>query len=106
MDALQQIRELQGQVHHLARSNAELEAYLLENGHDPELRAAIGENIVAIARRQAIIEDLQKLVPGERAKEHEIMGRQTGAPVEDVDMQMACAASNEAANDGTGGLFL
>ena len=41
-----QISELQNQIHHLARSNAELEAYLHEHGHDPELRAAIGENIV------------------------------------------------------------
>jgi hypothetical protein len=33
---------------------------MAENGVDKELREAIGENIVAIARRRAILEDLQK----------------------------------------------
>ena len=58
-----QIDELENQVAHLRRSNAELEAHLRENGHDSELRAAIGENIVAIAKRCAIIEDLRKNAP-------------------------------------------
>ena len=31
-----------------------------ENGHDSELRKAIGENVVVIARRKAILEDLRK----------------------------------------------
>ena len=31
-----------------------------EEGFDKDLREAIGENIVCIARRRAILEDLQK----------------------------------------------
>ena len=62
-EILRQIDELENQVRHLRRSNAELEEHMRENGNDHELRAAVGENIVAIAKRCAIIEDLQKLVP-------------------------------------------
>ena len=57
-----QIRELENQIKHLVRSNAELEAYIAESGPDKELRVAIGENIVSIARRRAILEDMQKQV--------------------------------------------
>jgi len=58
-----QIAEIENQIFHLNRSNQELEAHLKEHGHDPELRAAIGENIVSIAKRRAILEDLQKHRP-------------------------------------------
>ena len=36
---------------------------MVENGNDPEMREAIGENIVAIAKRRAILDDLRKLLP-------------------------------------------
>ena len=35
-------------------------AHMKEEGFDKDLREAIGENIVCIARRRAILEDLQK----------------------------------------------
>jgi len=59
-----QIKELEHQNEHLVRSNAELQAHLAETPGTPdrELRMAIGENIVTIARRRAIIADLRKLM--------------------------------------------
>lgn len=54
------IRELEVQISHLVRSNKELEEFLQENGEQKELRVAIGENIVTIARRRAMMEDLQR----------------------------------------------
>lgn len=87
----QQIREIENQVAHLVRSNAEIKEILETEGGDKELRTAIvrvacppaspcyahrtfsshvfpfrtlqGENIVAIARRRAILEDLHRSVP-------------------------------------------
>ena len=50
------IKELQNQVAHLRRSNAELQA----EGPDPEFAAAVSENIAAIAKKEAIIADLQQ----------------------------------------------
>ena len=57
------IAQIEHQIEHLVRSNAELEEHMREHGNDKELRTAVGENIVSIARRRAIIEDLQKGVP-------------------------------------------
>jgi hypothetical protein len=62
-----QMAELENSIAHLQRSNSEMEQVLKEEGPDPELRTAIGENIVAIARRKAILEDLQKQFPGASA---------------------------------------
>mgnify|MGYP001170896603 CR=1 FL=1 len=53
----------QNSIHHLKRSNLEIELELRESGNDPELRAAVGENIVAIAKREAILQDLRKSLP-------------------------------------------
>ena len=79
-----QMIELENQIHHLTRSNAEMKEILETEGSDPELRGAIGENIVAIARqlytshlphpaysplrtprarRKAILADLQEKFP-------------------------------------------
>ena len=58
------IRELENQIAHLVRSNREMEEILKADGHDADLRTAIGENIVAIARRRAILEDLCRQRPG------------------------------------------
>merc|ERR1712070_1184543 len=58
-----QIKELENSIHHLKRSNLEIELELRESGNDPELRAAVGENIVAIAKREAILQDLRKSLP-------------------------------------------
>lgn len=66
----QQIKEIENQILHLRRSNNEIEEALAEEGNDPELRAAIGENIVAIAKREAILEDLRKLAPAAPTLEH------------------------------------
>ena len=57
------IAEIENQINHLARSNRELEEFMLENGNDKELRTAIGENIAVIARRRAAVEDLKKQLP-------------------------------------------
>lgn len=46
-----QMLELENQIHHLSRSNAEMKEVLATAGSDPDLRSAIGENIVAIARQ-------------------------------------------------------
>ena len=54
------VRDLENSIAHLVRSNRELEEFLQENGEDKELRVAIGENIVTIARRRAQLEDLIK----------------------------------------------
>ena len=58
------IKDLENSIHHLVRSNKELEEFMKETGNDKELRTAVGENVVIIARRRAILEDLQKSVPG------------------------------------------
>mmetsp|Transcript_16546 Transcript_16546/g.41712 ORF Transcript_16546/g.41712 Transcript_16546/m.41712 type:complete len:101 (-) Transcript_16546:51-353(-) len=55
-----QIHALENQIAHLTRSNAEMEEHMAAAGFDKELRVAIGENIVAIARRKAILEDMCK----------------------------------------------
>ncbi|KAJ1463163.1 hypothetical protein M885DRAFT_610181 [Pelagophyceae sp. CCMP2097] len=49
------------QIKHLVRSNAELEEFMRENGHDKDLRDAVGENIVVIARKRAELGSLQAL---------------------------------------------
>ena len=54
------IAALELSIHHLQRSNAELEEFMRDNGHDKSLREAIGENIAIIARRKAQLEDLRK----------------------------------------------
>ena len=46
-----QMIELENQIHHLTRSNTEMKEILETEGSDPDLRGAIGENIVAIARQ-------------------------------------------------------
>lgn len=98
------IAHLENSVTHLVRSNKELEEYMAETGNDKELRAAIGENIVIIARRRAILEDLQKSIAGGTP------GTNAGAPA-------AAAAANKlvatvpvedapAAFDADGGMVL
>lgn len=47
-------------VDHLVRSNEEIKACLQETGHDPELRQAVGENIVVIAKYKAKIQKIQE----------------------------------------------
>ena len=59
-EASRLIKDLEHSIHHLQRSNTELEEHMKEHGFDKELRVAIGENVVIIARRQAILEDLRK----------------------------------------------
>ena len=54
------IADIEHQISHLVRSNQELEEFMSENGQEKELREAIGENIVTIAKRRAIIADLRK----------------------------------------------
>ena len=58
------VGELQNSIQHLVRSNKELEEYMAENGFDKELKVAIGENVVIIARRRAILEELEKQMAG------------------------------------------
>tara|TARA_B100000787_G_C16027080_1_gene221021 strand:- start:345 stop:533 length:189 start_codon:yes stop_codon:yes gene_type:complete len=48
-----QMKELENQIHHLVRSNTEMKEVLETEGPDRDLRGAIGENIVAIARQLA-----------------------------------------------------
>ena len=54
------IRDMEHQIAHLVRSNKELEEFMKEEGQNKELRKAIGENIVSIARRRAMVEDLRQ----------------------------------------------
>ena len=88
------IRDIEHQIEHLVRSNRELEDFLQSNGapsnisvchlrhvispahprpgftrpgEDKSLRMAIGENIVSIARRRAIVDDLQRRQAGASA---------------------------------------
>ena len=58
------VQELENSIHHLVRSNKELDEYMAENGFDKELKVAIGENVVIIARRRAIVEELEKQISG------------------------------------------
>lgn len=51
-----EIAEEEHRILHLVRSNKELEEHLKEVGHDPELREAVGENIVVIARKRAALQ--------------------------------------------------
>mmetsp|Transcript_52711 Transcript_52711/g.114984 ORF Transcript_52711/g.114984 Transcript_52711/m.114984 type:complete len:106 (+) Transcript_52711:355-672(+) len=96
-----QIRELEHQIFHLQRSNTELEDHLRELGHDRELRQAIGENIVAIAKRRAIIDDLLKMAP---------MPRECTPVSTDGDGDVAMLASAETAaehvTDAAAGVYL
>jgi hypothetical protein len=62
-EAARLVQDLEHQIDHLVRSNRELEEFLKDNTEldaagQKELRVAIGENIVTIARRRAILEDL------------------------------------------------
>ena len=50
-----EIAEEEKAIEHLVRSNAELEAHL-KDAPDRELRAAVGENIVVIARKRAALQ--------------------------------------------------
>lgn len=54
------IADIEAQIGHLVRSNKELEEHMAEHGNDKELRAAIGENIYAIAKRRAVVADMRK----------------------------------------------
>lgn len=67
-EATRLVRELQSQIEHLVRSNKEMEEFMSENGQQKELRDAIGENIVIIARRRAILEDLIEQAGGAPAR--------------------------------------
>ena len=51
------IAEEENAVRHLARSNTELQAHLSES-NDRDLRDAVGENIVTIARKRTLIQML------------------------------------------------
>merc|ERR1719399_2053041 len=59
-EAGRMIASLEHSIHHLQRSNRELEEHMKEFGNDKTLREAIGENILVIARRKAQLEDLRK----------------------------------------------
>jgi TolA-binding protein len=78
-EAARLIHELETQVEHLVRSNRELEEFMRESGEQKELREAIGENIVTIARRRAILEDLYQQI-GAPAKASTAMAADADAP--------------------------
>jgi hypothetical protein len=91
------IVQLENSVAHLQRSNVELEEFMAENGNDKELRTAIGENIVVIARRRAILEDLRNGRP---------VGGGPGGPVADPLSSsggLAAAAATPDASTPAGG---
>ena len=67
------IAEEEHQIKHLVRSNAELEAFLAESP-DRDLREAVGENIVVIARKRAALQLLYE-------KRHRPPPADTGAPL-------------------------
>ena len=86
------IRELENQIAHLVRSNREMEEILKADGHDADLRTAIGENIVAIARRRAILEDLCRQRPGGARTNAPAAAAQAVATPEDAQMSDAPVA--------------
>lgn len=55
-----EIDRLKNSVHHLERSNKELQAELLANGRDEDYQTAIGENIVLLAKQKARIVSLEE----------------------------------------------
>ena len=94
------IKDLEHQINHLVRSNAELEEFMRESGEQKELRVAIGENIVTIARRRAILEDLYQqagMADAKAASMQDAAGPTAAAP--------EAAASAEDSADG-GGVYL
>eukprot|EP00210_Caulerpa_lentillifera_P002904 g2772.t1 len=70
---------LKNAVFHLKRTNGELEEILKEEGHDPELRQAIGENIVIIAKYLGEIERLDQEIRKARGEIVNITSSQKAA---------------------------
>ena len=62
-----EIAEEEKAIEHLVRSNAELEAHL-KDAPDRELRAAVGENIVVIARKRAALQLKYRRPPRRRRR--------------------------------------
>lgn len=80
---------LQNAVLHLQRSNQELEDALKRDGPDADLRDAIGENIVIIARYKGQIERLNTEIRKARGEVMETSNTQTASvPVQN------CASAN------------
>lgn len=76
-------------VLHLERSNGELKEFIKESGHDPDLRQAVGENIVVIAKYKGQIEQLEQEIrkgmgiPTETACQQAVALRGDGAGMEE-----------------------
>lgn len=93
-----EIAEEEKAIEHLVRSNAELEAHL-KDAPDRELRAAVGENIVVIARKRAALQLKYDL----RAK------LEASAPIARSEARPPpppAAASTEARAPPDGGVYL
>lgn len=88
------IHELETSIDHLVRSNRELEEYMSEHGFEKDLRVAVGENIAVIARRRAVLEDLQKQVGVAAVR----------VPVQEQQPQAAAAGLPAAAPGEEGGV--
>jgi len=56
----EEMAKLENAVAHLLRSNQEIKEELSEHGRDPELKTAMEENIVIIAKYRARIESLRE----------------------------------------------
>ncbi|GMH33015.1 hypothetical protein BSKO_00849 [Bryopsis sp. KO-2023] len=69
-------------VTHLQRSNRDLQECLDESGNDPELRQALGENIVVIAKYKAKIEQIEQEIRKARGLPTEVPSLQA-VPAED-----------------------
>mmetsp|Transcript_33464 Transcript_33464/g.84803 ORF Transcript_33464/g.84803 Transcript_33464/m.84803 type:complete len:183 (-) Transcript_33464:244-792(-) len=82
-----ELDQLCNSVKHLERSNAELKEALQE-GPDPDLRAAFNENIVVIAKQRARIASLRDEIM--KLRGHSAPNAQAGAvavPLNDADSQ-------------------
>lgn len=100
------IADIEHQISHLVRSNQELEEFMSENGQEKELREAIGENIVTIAKRRAIIADLRKQHGLADDAPPMASGAATPAAAASATAAEAEQPSSAAAADGAEGVYL
>ena len=105
-EAARLVHDLEHSIEHLVRSNNELEEYLRDNELDAaaqkELRVAIGENIVVIARRRAMLEDLYQQAGMVPAKASSLQQATAERPTD----ANPGSANPELPPDGDSGMYL
>ena len=75
---------LQHTIAHLQKTNRELEEYIQTEGHDKDMRDAIGENIVTIAKFRGQLDRLDQEIRKARGEVVDVTSSQRAAvPVKD-----------------------